>query len=547
MQMNFSVASPDSLLSCLARAREGDRVLIPPAVYGFHPRRAHRFSCSLSNSDPAPELCAGILLKGKKDLILDGQGSVLLCHGQISPIALLGCRNLTLQNFILDWDIPLTAEGRITASGEDHTDVQVDPGKFPFHIQEQTLYFDGGDWSQKLNFWGHTEFDPVRDCLAPDRGDRFPPSTQQLLPDGQIRFTGDFRGKEPTPGNILVLRHGHRIHPGILIHDCRKITLQNIRIHGSGGLGILAQFSKDLTFSHVDLVPNREKGRFYAGVHDDGIHLSGNSGEICIENCSFSGLMDDPINIHGIAVKLKKQLTDDTVLGSFMHPQSRGHLLWARPGDLTALLDGNTMEELCRLTVQNYRLLNDTDFEITFGEPLTGLPFQSCSSFSLENLSSCPHVICRGNFFGPCRARGLLVTTPGKVLIADNVFRSSGAAIRIAGDVCTWYESGRCRDVTIEHNLFTETCLSNAYQGGQAVISISPELPGPDPRFPCHQNIRIRENIFRSSTPHILYALCTEDLLFCHNRIFLPCGEPVYTLEHCKNPCIQDNQIQELI
>lgn len=33
-----------------------------------------------------------------------------------------------------------------------------------------------------------------------------------------------------------------------------------------------------------------------------------------------------------------------------------------------------------------------------------------------------------------CRARGILVSTPGKVLIERNYFESSGSAILIAGD-----------------------------------------------------------------------------------------------------------------
>ena len=535
------------LLNLLKNAKEGDTVFLPRGQYFLTPESGTSFVCALSNSDGAPRLHAGILLEGRKNLTLDGQGSTLLCHGQMTAIALLGCQNITLQNFIIDWDIPLTAEGTVLRSDDSHVDLWVDPEKFPFHILEDNLWFDGGDWSQKLHFWGHTEFDPVKGRLAPNRGDRFPPTRQELLPGGEIRFTGDFAGKVPTPGNILVLRHGDRIHPAILIHNCRNVTLQNVRIHGSGGLGILAQFSDTLTFSHAELVPNHEKGRLFVGGHDDGIHLSANRGPILIENCRFCGLMDDPINLHGIAAKLLKQLNGYTVLGSFMHPQSKGHTLWARPGDTVAILNGDTMEEFQKLRVKHFRLLDETHFEIQFEECICRLHLQSCSSFSLENISSTAALICRHNDFGPCRARGLLVTTPKKVIIEDNIFSSSGAAIRIAGDVCTWYESGRCQDVTIRNNVFADTCLQNQYQGGQGIISISPELPKPCAVLPCHRHIRIRGNTFHVSDPRLLYALCTRDLQFTENRILRAADysspqRPSVTLELCQDCMVSGNQ-----
>ena len=538
---------PRDIWTILENAGEGDTAFLPRGQYFLTPETAAIFSCSLSNSDSAPRLHAGVLLKGKKNLTLDGQGSILLCHGQMTALALLDCQNIILRNFVIDWDIPLTAEGTITEADEHHINLQVDPEKYPFHIREDSLWFDGGDWSQKLHFWGHTEFNPRKNRLAPDRGDRFPPARQELLPGGEIRFTGDFTGSVPTPGNILVLRHGDRIHPAILIHNCRNICLQNIRVHSSGGLGILAQFSDTLTFHQVELVPNYEKGRLFAGGHDDGIHLSANRGRVLIENCRFLGLMDDPVNLHGIAAKLLKQLNGYTVLGSFMHPQSRGHALWARAGDTVAILSGDTMEEFQKLTVRNFHLLDETHFEIQFKECIYSLHLQSCSSFSLENISSTAALICRRNIFGPCRARGLLVTTPKKVIIEDNVFSSSGAAIRIAGDVCTWYESGRCQDVTIQNNVFEDTCLQNDYQGGQGIISISPELPKPSAALPCHSHIKIRGNTFHVSDPRLLYALCTRDLQFTGNRIIRASGyssprRPSFTLEKCQDCIIDGNE-----
>ena len=536
-----------ALQSALDQLPDGSEIHFSPGIYRLHARMGQVFSCFFSNSEPEPEHRASILLQGRKNLVLNGHGAVLLCHGQVLPIAMMDCENIVLKDFSIDWDIPLTGEGIITAVTETYADVHIDPEKFPFHIQNHTLFFEGWDWSQKLCLWGHTEFESCSDRVAYRRGEQFSSQIQELLPNGDVRFFGDFSGRfPPKPGNILVLRHGDRIHPGLLIHHCRNIIVAHLRMYGNGGLGILSQFSDTLTFSHVYLGPNREAGRYFAGGHDDGIHLSAVSGQILIEHCHFLGLMDDPVNLHGIAVKVDLQLDPHRFQGRFLHPQSKGHSLWAEPGQAIAFLNGSTMEELLTATVREFHLIDPDTFEIAFQEEV----HPDCSDLSLENLSRTAALTCRHNHFGACRARGLLCCSPQKILIEDNLFESAGAAIRIAGDVCTWYESGRCRDVTIRNNVFSDTCLTSVYQGGQGIISISPELPCPSPDHPCHRNITVTKNTFCTSDSRILYAFCTERLYFGKNKILksdrypqnIVTDSPV-TAEFCKDVLIEDNQV----
>ncbi|MEG0396841.1 MAG: hypothetical protein RR612_08950, partial [Oscillospiraceae bacterium] len=123
------------------------------------------------------------------------------------------------------------------------------------------------------------------------------------------------------------------------------------------------------------------------------------------------------------------------------------------------------------------------------------------------------------NYFGNCRARGILITTPKPVLVENNVFESSGAAILIAGDATTWYESGSCLDVVIRNNYFGESCLTSLYGGGDAIISIHPEVDLPNKGLPFHKNISIVENTFQTSDAPILYAFCSQSINFSKNNI----------------------------
>jgi hypothetical protein len=105
------------------------------------------------------------------------------------------------------------------------------------------------------------------------------------------------------------------------------------------------------------------------------------------------------------------------------------------------------------------------------------------------------------------------------VVIERNHFESSGAAVLIAGDANMWYESGAVRDVLVRGNVFGPACLSSPYQFGEAIVSVLPEIPAPDPAYPFHRNIRIEENEFHPSDFPVLYAKSVDGLSFSGNRI----------------------------
>ncbi|WP_418667654.1 hypothetical protein [Allofournierella sp.] len=527
------------------RLPDNSELVLEPGVYRFDAGSARRAQYSLSNSDAVGCHRVSIWLRRRKGIVLNGCGAEILFHGQTMPIALDGCRDITLKNLVIDWDIPHTSEGEIIAVHDDFIDLKINKQLYPFHVEDGKLIFDGGDWQEPLWRGSHTEFDARTGKVAYGRGDTFPNTVQQQVSEEVVRFYGDFAAHRPQQGNIVVLRHGRREHPGILIQDSTDIAVENLTMHASGGLGILAQFSENLRFWRVKMLPNRAKGRCFASGHDDGIHLSADSGTVRVEECSFLGLMDDPVNLHGIAAKLERRLDAHTVMGRFMHPQSKGFARWALPGHTVALLDAQEMSEAAQGTVKRYELCTPETFRLEFEAPL---PQAAFTAGSLENLTRTAALICRNNWFGSCRARGLLFCTPKPALVENNIFESAGAAILIAGDACTWYESGRCQDVKIRGNYFADCCLTSAYGGGEGIVSIHPELPCPHVGAVCHRGIRIEHNTFETSDARVLYALCTAGLRFYGNRIVRSYTYPgrwpkkkLVTLEHCSDTEIDDN------
>lgn len=157
----------------------------------------------------------------------------------------------------------------------------------------------------------------------------------------------------------------------------------------------------------------------------------------------------------------------------------------------------------------------------------------------------------KNSYFALHRARAILVSTPGKEIIRDNIFESSGAAICIPGDANHWYEGGAARDVTITNNKFIN-CNTSAYQFSEGIINIQPGIPKMDPTLPAfHRNIRISENTFEVFDAPLLYVVSVDVFTFSDNIIkrstrFKPrfAEKPMFTFDTCFNVRMEENKIE---
>jgi hypothetical protein len=316
------------------------------------------------------------------------------------------------------------------------------------------------------------------------------------------------------------------------------------------GLGILSQYSENMTFRRVNSVPNPAKNRILSG-HDDGLHFSNCAGQITIDQCRFQALMDDPVNVHGTCVRVMEQTDPNTLICRFMHEQSIG-TEWARPGENIAFIENNSMVTMFNGSVDSFVAIQPDLFRLRFKDPV---PSEVKPGYALENRTWTPDVHIMGCRFESCRARGILISTPGKVIVENNVFESSGSAILIAGDANNWYESGGVRDVLIRNNHFTDLCLTSMYQFCEAIISIYPEIPVPDPaKAGFHRNIRIENNQFDLYDYPVLYARSVDNLTFTGNNLtashrFEPWHPRKFSisLEYCKGVIINGNKIDQAL
>lgn len=531
------------------RQQPGSTLLFPKGRYDFWAQHAVEKEYFETNTyDNNPKILA-VMLHNLKDLTVDGQDSELIMHGRMQPFTLDHCQNISLKNFTVDWDIPLTSQGEVIRTTPEFMEIKIDRMQYPYIIDNKQLTFVGEGW--KSSTWGIMQFDPKTHFVLPNTGDNLGWRRFQAVEvePGVVRLSdpkNEVNKLFPPVGTILVLRHSDRDHAGIFIFHSENTRMENIKLHHTCGLGILSQYSKNVTFNDVHIIPNAAKGRVLSG-HDDGFHFMGCSGLLKIENCSWAGLMDDPINIHGTCSRIMEVLSPTRLKCKFMQSMSEG-MEWGRPDEKIGFIEHKTLRTASIGTVARFEALSKSEFIIELAEPL---PTGVAAGHVIENLSCTADAEIRNCHFGSCRARGLLVSTPGKVVIEDNVFESSGSAILIAGDANAWYESGAVKDILIRRNDFRYPCNSSIYQFCEAVISIDPEIPEPDIRYPYHRNIRIVDNTFHLFDYPILFARSVDGLTFSNNTLIRDTTYAPYhyreegiTLEFCKKVTISGNKVE---
>lgn len=519
-------------------------IVFPKGRYDFYPQYNDVANYYESNTyDVMPKYLA-ILLKDMQGVTLDGDNSELIMHGRIQPITVDNSQGVTIKNLSIDWDIPLTAQGEVVASGADYFDLRI-ADESPYLIEDGRLVFVGEGFKSALSamieFRGSTRY---TEPYVADSPLTFG-TIQSDLSKGVVRFTAKEGSKlrMPPVGNLFVLRHNSRDHAGIFVCDSKDVTFDNVHVYHTGGLGILSQYTENITLRNSSVDQNKAKGRILSG-HDDGFHFMGCKGEILVDSCRWEGLMDDPINIHGTCVRIIEVISPTKMVCQFMHDMSEG-MVWGQVGNTVGFIENRSMNTVATGTMTSFKALDTKRFEVEFAE---AIPSAIKAGAALENLTWVPNVTIRNSYFGPCRARGLLLSTPGKIVVENNVFASSGSAILIAGDANQWYESGACKDVLIKGNVFLYPCNSSIYQFCQAIISIEPEIPEPDPKLPFHRNIRIEDNEFNPFDAPILYAKSVDGLTFKGNKIVRSYEyEPYHyrkeaiTLDACKGVVISDN------
>lgn len=459
-----------------------------------------------SNNDPGDKRIA-FDLEGMENLLIEGNGATLLFSGFVSPFYLKGVRNVTVKDLNIDYTRTFHSEGTIMAVGKDCVTVHF-PDEYRVGLESGILVFRDVDGT-KYPYGNLLEFDAEKKEVAHYVHDYWiwgAGLQAEALSDGNYKvYVKDI---DATPGNVLVFGAASRLNPAFTVDESSDILIKNVNIFHCGGMGVIAQRTKDIELDSVNVVPSGDR---VISITADASHFINCKGSVRIIDCVFTNQKDDATNIHGWYSIARKKTADNELL-----LWSNYGMDFARPGMRMELVNHNTMMTYDTLEVQSVSKYNDDLSLVSFTEPISEC-FEE--NDALADADSNPDVLIEGCYFANNRARGLLIGSRGHVVIRNNRFHVPGTAILFEGDGNYWYEQSGVRDVTICDNVF-ENCLYGSSSWGKAYIAVGSGIPQRNgSRY--HHNIIIEGNTFNTYDPRILYLYCVDGVTYKDNKVVM--------------------------
>jgi len=437
------------------------------------------FHISNTNDRPNQPKAVAIKVENSKFFRLVGEkNSEILMDGKTIYLVVDKSENVAVSGLTFDYLHPTMCEFRVTKIVGRNMEVSVPEG-MDYEISNGKLTWKGPDWSFPLGGFVKV-FNPETGAF----GGGFNPNgtTIEEISPRKLRIRYDSGKPSMRVGEVLQNRDITRDCVGFLFRESRNIRWKNCNVHAIHGMGIVSQFSENISFDNLNVVP-REKSERTNVTWADILHFSGCKGKISVTNSVLSCSHDDAINVHGTHLRVEQRVNDKTLILRFMHPQTFG-IAGFFPGDEVEFVHGKSLQPFGQNVVNEVKKLDDRRLEVSFKK---NVPEKFESDDAVENVTWTPSLYVSGVTVRNIPTRGFLVTTRRPVVIENCRFERTGmSAILVEDDASGWYESGPVHDMIIRKNTFFECA--------EPVVNINPHvLSGNDP---VHKNIRIEKNTF---------------------------------------------------
>lgn len=314
------------------------RLVLPGGTLRMLPdRAAERYQYISNNSEGMKRIAFD--LRGLRDFEIDGAGTELLFSGFVSPFSIEECERIEIHDLKIDYTRTFHSEGIVRAAGDGWLEVSF-PGEYRCEEVNGCLHFydeRGTDYP----YSNLLEFDAVRREPAFRAHDYW-------LADGTIpaRRCGDGNWRIYRPDlkaaidNVMVFGATARLNPGFTIADSRGVTLRDVALYHCGGMGVIAQRSRDIALERMVVTPAPGKGRMIS-ITADATHYVNCGGYIRMIDCVFENQKDDATNIHGLYMAVERIEASDRVLLRWCNSGQYG-VDFLREGMEVELVDNRT-------------------------------------------------------------------------------------------------------------------------------------------------------------------------------------------------------------
>ncbi|MFC5403266.1 right-handed parallel beta-helix repeat-containing protein [Cohnella soli] len=333
---------------------------------------------------------------------------------------------------------------------------------------------------------------------------------------------GEWRVKVPNTEMLIASRmqpgdryaHMARRHSESAINFWRngKAAVRDVTVYAGPSLASIWGQNGDVDINglRVEVLPGSDR---LLSANGDGIHNLNTRGKLVIENCSFSGMADDAINIHVRAGTVRQAPAKNVLV---VH----GSLFEARIGDDMQIYSPREGRIRAEAKVLHAAKRPDGTWEIELDREIEGSVVAGSGlhdSDHVYNLSACGRgFVVRGNKFGRHRGRGILVRSLDAT-IEGNTFENAegwGVAVQHEPD---WEEGPLTRDLTISGNTFIgedDNEMASVY----IATGIPPGTPAADWGRPI-TGITIANNRFVRPHYPLVHVQAAADIVVRNNTV----------------------------
>ncbi|ANW96234.1 alpha-galactosidase [Wenyingzhuangia fucanilytica] len=479
---------------------------------------------------------------------IEGNGAEFVFHGQVEPFQFNNCGQVSVKNISIDWDIPFSFQGDITAVNPKENWYEIKPYTkgYSWKLNKGRIYFPNIDGFHFASLGSTLAFDKDTKQVAYGAFDMtLRPNKVERRANGVLRVYDENIKHYPKVGSVFHSKGPHeqnRYAPAFQVTNSKNILFNEVVIHHALGMGFLFERTENIKIINSGIYIKEGSDRAISTIAD-ATHFANCKGDILIENCRFEGMLDDGTNVHGTYVEVAKIINKNTVRVKLMHFEQTG-FEFAGKGDEVWFIKAPNPGRGEVNTVSNVKYINDVYTDLTFTNEISS---DLKTGDVVENKTWNPVFTMRGCTIRDHRARNIIIKTPLKIIIEDNDLSSMMSSIMLRGETYFWFESGNVEDVVIRNNRFKHVAYGGASE--HAVLKVSPRLGKSfDQTMSYDRNILFENNTIETFDNTIIWADRVDGLIIKGNTIKQTNTEKpqfpnayMFELINCKNVEISKN------
>jgi len=477
----------------------------------------------------------GLLIAKAKGLTIEGrQTTLVIGKHKGNGLHFRGCRDITLRGVAIDYDpLPFT-QGTVVGSTPDGNG---------FEFEVHAGY---PDLSEEYLIRHVHIFEPNQLRWKREAPDIYARRTEAITPRrGRIVFPAKSKYlSHIRPGDRLVLNM--RTGSTIAFNQCENMRVEGVTILAGPGCAVIVRYARGDNRYQFDIRPGPKPAgatqpRLMSTCADGFNYAFARRGPV-LENCRFSFMGDDSVNLHGTTFGVVEVVSPtELLIGRPYGPEPYDWLM--EPGDVFrtlqpadfAIKGQSTMAALKRERDLRDRYAHKikgfwprmrpdsgTVYRLTLQAPL---PAQAGDFLDVPS-DAAPHFRISGCTFSDHRARGVRVMSSHGVIENNTIRRVKHLGISVGTEYAYWREAGWVKDVVIRNNRIEDvgeaisTCIPTNYVPG--AICVFGRTEGRDsvpPFVQGNEKITIENNSIRGCAVAGIYAYAAKHLIVRGNTV----------------------------